>query len=112
MCLCAFMLSLSEALARLHLDDVVRPIYVREAYRLLQQSIIFVDMEDVELDNEDEGYVGPEGDEGGEGGGEAGTAEPGQSDEAGDLSRQQQKESQVHSVQLKRTNLYRYLLLL
>merc|ERR1711871_706545 len=46
---------LSEALARLHLDDQVQPVYVREAYRLLQKSIIFVETEDIELhDNEDE----------------------------------------------------------
>ena len=46
---------LSEALARLHLDDLVQPVYVREAYRLLQKSIIFVETEDIELDdNEDE----------------------------------------------------------
>ena len=34
---------LSEALARLHLDDTVQPVYVKEAYRLLQKSIIFVE---------------------------------------------------------------------
>ena len=34
---------LSEALARLHLDDPVQPVYVKEAYRLLQKSIIFVE---------------------------------------------------------------------
>ncbi|CAE7475799.1 CSON014786, partial [Symbiodinium microadriaticum] len=32
----------------------VRPIYIREAYRLLQQSIIFVEMEDIELDADEE----------------------------------------------------------
>ena len=46
---------LSEALARLHLDEVVQPVYVREAYRLLQKSIIFVETEDVDLGyNEEE----------------------------------------------------------
>lgn len=51
------LIRLSEALARLHLDDCVRPHYVREAVRLLRKSIIHVETEDVELqedeDNED-----------------------------------------------------------
>ncbi len=46
------MVRLSEALARLHLDDYIRPRYVKEAYRLLQKSIIHVESEDVVLDNE------------------------------------------------------------
>ena len=46
---------LSEALARLHLDEFVQPVYVKEAYRLLQKSIIFVESADVDLeDNEEE----------------------------------------------------------
>ena len=44
------MVRLSEALARLHLDDVVQPVYVHEAFRLLKKSIITVDTEDVVLD--------------------------------------------------------------
>lgn len=43
------LIRLSEALARLHLDDVVRPRYVREAVRLLRKSIIHVETEDVDL---------------------------------------------------------------
>ena len=31
----------------------MRPSYIREAHRLLQQSIIFVEMEDIELDVDD-----------------------------------------------------------
>ncbi len=46
------MVRLSEALARLHLDDYIRPRYVKEAYRLLQKSIIHVESEDVVLDDE------------------------------------------------------------
>jgi len=82
---------LSEALARLHLDEVVQPVYVREAYRLLQKSIIFVETEDVDLgyieaemealvknigivdqsdDDEEEEEDGDEGEGGDEGGGE------------------------------------------
>jgi DNA replication licensing factor MCM6 len=38
-------------LARLHLDDFVRPVYVSEAYRLLQKSIIFIESEDIELED-------------------------------------------------------------
>lgn len=68
------LIRLSEALARLHLDEKVKyyvvsvlivdlhhfvrlqvqPVYVREAYRLLQKSIIFVENEDVELDDNEE----------------------------------------------------------
>ena len=48
------LIRLSEALARLHLDDFVQPVYVREAYRLLKQSIIFVESADVELEENEE----------------------------------------------------------
>lgn len=43
---------LSEALARLHLDPIVQPKYVKEARRLLEKSIIHVETEDVNLDDE------------------------------------------------------------
>ncbi len=46
------MIRLSEALARLHCDDIVRPDYVREAFRLLRKSIIHVETEDVTFDDE------------------------------------------------------------
>lgn len=45
------LIRLSEALARLHCDDLVRPSYVREAYRLLRKSIIHVETEDVTFDD-------------------------------------------------------------
>lgn len=49
------LIRLSEALARLHLDDTIRPEYVREAVRLLRKSIIHVETEDVDLyDGEEE----------------------------------------------------------
>ena len=35
----------------------MRPNYIREACRLLQQSIIFVEMEDVELEEGDGDFV-------------------------------------------------------
>jgi hypothetical protein len=41
------MVRLSEAFARLHCDDHVRVFHVREAVRLLRQSIIQVDTEDI-----------------------------------------------------------------
>merc|ERR1719471_1032584 len=44
------MIRLSEALARVHLDDDVKPKFVREAARLLKKSIISVDSPDVDLD--------------------------------------------------------------
>jgi DNA replication licensing factor MCM6 len=46
------MIRLSEALARLHCDDVIQPAYVREAFRLLQKSIIHVETEDVTFEHE------------------------------------------------------------
>ena len=46
------MVRLSEALARLHLDSIVQPAYVNEAYRLLKKSIIRVETEDITLDDE------------------------------------------------------------
>lgn len=52
------LIRLSEALARLHLDEYVRPQYVREAVRLLRKSIIHVETEDVVLNEEDEGEEG------------------------------------------------------
>ena len=48
------LIRLSEALARLHLDECVRPQYVREAVRLLRKSIIHVETEDVDLDPEED----------------------------------------------------------
>lgn len=45
------MIRLSEALARLHFDDKVRPSYVMEAFRLLRKSIIHVETEDVTFDD-------------------------------------------------------------
>ena len=57
------LIRLSEALARLHLDDVVRPEYVKEACRLLRKSIIHVETEDIDLyeeggEEEEEGSGG------------------------------------------------------
>eukprot|EP00126_Sphaerothecum_destruens_P004360 Sdes_comp18139_c0_seq1m7613 len=46
------MVRLSEALARLHLDEEVRPKYVREAFLLLSKSIIHVETEDISLEEE------------------------------------------------------------
>ncbi|EED96248.1 mcm6-like protein [Thalassiosira pseudonana CCMP1335] len=59
------LIRLSEALARLHCDDVVKPSYVREAFRLLRKSIIHVETEDVTFDDEGDDFDG-----GGEGGGD------------------------------------------
>lgn len=47
------MVRLSEALARLRCEKVVRPQHVMEASRLLQTSIISVDSHDIELDDEE-----------------------------------------------------------
>jgi DNA replication licensing factor MCM6 len=45
------LIRLSEALARVHFDENILPIYVQEASRLLKKSIINVDMPDVEIDD-------------------------------------------------------------
>eukprot|EP00871_Galdieria_phlegrea_P001188 jgi/Galph1/206/GphlegSOOS_G4959.1 len=46
------MIRLSEALARLHLDDHVQPKYVKEAARLLKNSIIHVECDDISLEDD------------------------------------------------------------
>ena len=51
------LIRLSEALARLQLDNQVRPSYVKEAFRLLRQSIIHVESADVNLDEPAEWMV-------------------------------------------------------
>ena len=43
------LIRLSEALAKVHLSDVILPVFVKEAARLLQTSIIKVSMNDVEI---------------------------------------------------------------
>ena len=48
------LIRLSEALARLHCDDLVRPSYVREAFRLLRQSIVHVETDDITFDEADD----------------------------------------------------------
>ncbi|CAM9900936.1 unnamed protein product, partial [Ectocarpus fasciculatus] len=58
------MIRLSEALARLHLDDQVRPRYVKEAFRLLRKSIIHVEAEDIILEESDDDEGLEEGDQG------------------------------------------------
>ncbi|KAK8797208.1 hypothetical protein WA158_004418 [Blastocystis sp. Blastoise] len=45
------LIRLSEALARLYLDEYVQPAYVREAYRLLQKSIIHIETGDIQLED-------------------------------------------------------------
>ena len=44
------LIRLSEALAKVHLSDVILPVFVKEAAKLLQTSIIKVSMSDVEMD--------------------------------------------------------------
>ena len=48
------MVRISEALARLHLADEITPKYVREAFRLLRKSIVTVEHDDVEFDDDEE----------------------------------------------------------
>ena len=48
------LIRLSEALAKVHLSDVILPIFVKEAARLLQTSIIKVNMNEVEIDFNEE----------------------------------------------------------
>merc|ERR1712158_150413 len=48
------MLRLSEAFARLHCSEEVSARHVKEAYRLLNKSIIRVDQPDVDINEEDD----------------------------------------------------------
>jgi len=48
------MVRLSEAIARMHCCEEVRPKHVQEAYRLLNKSIIRVEQPDVALNNEED----------------------------------------------------------
>ena len=75
------LIRLSEALARLHCDNIVSPKYVKEAARLLKKSIISVDSEDVALfdpmdeekdEKEEKGDDGEQKGDGGDDGGDAG----------------------------------------
>ena len=54
------LIRLSEAIARVYLDDKVRPNYVAEANRLLKQSIIHVESADVALQEKDDWIETPE----------------------------------------------------
>lgn len=47
---------LSEALAKVHADDLIRSDYVREASRLLSKSIIPIKKEDIEVDEAQETF--------------------------------------------------------
>jgi len=58
---------LSEALARPHCDDLVRPSYARESFRLLRKSIIHVETDDVTFDEGDDFDDEPPEDYDGEG---------------------------------------------
>ncbi|MEE6489098.1 hypothetical protein FKM82_015484 [Ascaphus truei] len=48
------MIRLSEAMARMHCSDEVQPKHVKEAFRLVNKSIIRVETPDVNLDNDDD----------------------------------------------------------
>ncbi|XP_075037051.1 DNA replication licensing factor MCM6 [Mixophyes fleayi] len=48
------MIRLSEAMARMHCSDEVQPKHVKEAFRLLNKSIIRVETPDVNLDQDEE----------------------------------------------------------
>ena len=51
------MIRLSEALTRLHCQDTVTPKHVKEAYRLLNKSIIRVETPDIQFNEEEEGLL-------------------------------------------------------
>ena len=48
------MIRLSEAIARANCVDEITPAFVAEAYDLLRQSIIRVDVDDIEMDDDDD----------------------------------------------------------
>ena len=55
------MIRLSEAIAKANCVEEVTPLFVREAFSLLRQSIISVEKDDVEVDDEDEEANGMNG---------------------------------------------------
>uniref|UniRef100_A0ACB8G1E8 MCM DNA helicase complex subunit mcm6 n=1 Tax=Sphaerodactylus townsendi TaxID=933632 RepID=A0ACB8G1E8_9SAUR len=66
------MIRLSEAMARMHCCDEVHPKHVKEAFRLLNKSIIRVETPDINLDQEEEQPIEePEAQDGVTGDGEA-----------------------------------------
>jgi len=78
------MVRLSEAIARLHLEDTVEPKHVEEAARLIEQSIIRVDappvdLEDYDFDDDDEDDDDQDNDD--EGGDEANAMEEDENNE-------------------------------
>lgn len=54
------MIRLSEAIARANCVDEITPAFVAEAYDLLRQSIIRVDVDDIEMDDDDDEENGNE----------------------------------------------------
>lgn len=56
------MIRLSEAIARANCTSEITPAFVREAYTLLRQSIIHVEQDDIDIDEEE-----PDGERGGDG---------------------------------------------
>lgn len=70
------MIRLLEAIARANCTEVITPVFVAEAYDLLRQSIIRVEMDDVEVEPEAEG----DGEGDGEGAGGVGGAEGAQTE--------------------------------
>jgi len=52
------MIRLSEAIARANCTAEITPTFVREAYSLLRQSIIHVEKDDINLDEEDDADAG------------------------------------------------------
>ena len=51
------MIRLSEALARLYCEEEIKPKYVREAFKLLEKSIVHVEKDDVDLFADDEEHA-------------------------------------------------------
>ncbi|KAM6332538.1 DNA replication licensing factor MCM6 [Podargus strigoides] len=58
------MIRLSEAMARMHCCDEVHPKHVKEAFRLLNKSIIRVETPDINLDQDDEQQMEDQEDQG------------------------------------------------
>lgn len=50
------MIRLAEAMARMEIADEVKPKHVKEAYRLLNKSIIRVEQPDIHLDDEENSH--------------------------------------------------------
>jgi len=102
------MIRLSEGMARLHCSEKVQPKHVKEAFRLLNKSIIRVEQPDVHLDEEEEEAMEDEpaaDDMDAEDAGVAAAAAAGENGHASAATGEADKENQAPEQQKKKLKL-------